>query len=316
MYTGGMHNETGLEHSRSIGIGIILIGILILTTFIPAKWFGIKPKAHVKLDLTALDTFSQIGRLSLDKNKNNNPDWRDLAIENFSLEKSSSTSSIIDPSIALRLNDPNNITASLSKNLYIASAYLGENGEVDAETKQEILDGLLLEEASKLATTTYAYKDLFVAAKETKETIKAYGNNVAEIIGDVLTEKTITDDIKSVGLFASTQKPSALVSLLTNKKRVDALLFKLLNISVPASSVSYHLLALNRVADYKNTLDNLSRADTDSIRATLALKQYHDVVLLVLRLNSQFSNYFNSKNIVFTSKESGYVFTSGYTTSK
>jgi hypothetical protein len=315
MYTKNM-DISEVRHSKSIGVGVILIGILLLTTFVPASWLGVKPKAHMRLDLDAINALSEINNLAQDNNNNNNPDWRDLLIDTFANSAGTSTIAknlLTDDSVQRRLNDPNNLTASFSKNLYIASAYLEKNGITNEQIQREILDRLMAEEGSKLATTTYAYKDLYIAPKETKEAIKVYGNGVATILKDIITEKIITNDITSVNAFAQTKNEADLTPLVKNKNRVDALLLKLLNISVPPSAVSYHLLALNRIASYKDTLDNLSRANVDPVRATLAMKKYSDIAILVLRLNSQFSNYFDNGNIVFSPKDAGFIFTAGYT---
>ena len=129
----------------------------------------------------------------------------------------------------------------------------------------------------------------------------------------MVTKKIITDDLTSINSYSQTKNESDLSILVKNKARVDSLIQKLLSISVPMSATPYHILTINRVASYRDILDNISKANNDPVRAKIAMDQYAETMVLVLRIPNQLSNYFNTKNTVFSSKETGYMFTAGYT---
>lgn len=294
----------------------ILLGILMVTvvfSFLPASWFGIKPlrNTHQRVDLSALS----LDGVARDTDKDGSISWKELVTDSLSasdiaeMEKGEQ----IDPEVVANLNDPNNLTASFSKNLYTASAYLSKNQVSDPASQQDVVNQLIAQEASKITTKQYSLSDINVAKTESKESIKAYGNSVATILQSMISEKSITDDFSSVQGYIETQDKEALVPISKDYIKVKTSFDKLLSLSVPLSAATYHTMVLNRVGEYRDTLYNLSQIETDPMRAMLLIQKYPEITLKTLRIYAQLSNYFDTKNIVFTSKDPGYVFTVGYT---
>lgn len=294
----------------------ILLGILMVTvvfSFLPASWFGIKPlrNTHQRVDLSALS----LDGVARDTDKDGSISWKELVTDSLSasdiaeMEKGEQ----IDPEVVANLNDPNNLTASFSKNLYTASAYLSKNQVSDPASQQDVVNQLIAQEASKITTKQYSLSDINVAKTESKESIKTYGNSVATILQSMISEKSITDDFSSVQGYIETQDKEALVPISKDYIKVKTSFDKLLSLSVPLSAATYHTMVLNRVGEYRDTLYNLSQIETDPMRAMLLIQKYPEITLKTLRIYAQLSNYFDTKNIVFTSKDPGYVFTVGYT---
>jgi hypothetical protein len=219
----------------------------------------------------------------------------------------------IDPQVVANLNDPNNLTASFSKNLYTASAYLSKNQVNDPAAQQDVVNQLIAQEASKITTKQYSLSDINVTKTENKEAIKSYGNSVVSILGDMITEKKIQEDAESIARFTNTKDENDLLPLQKDFQAVDAKLTKLLALPIPPSAATYHILALNRVAAYRDTLYNLSVAANDPMRAMLFIQKYPEITLATLRTFSILTPYFDIQNITFSSREPGYVFTVGYT---
>lgn len=316
-YTYKMEKES-TQTSRSIAVLGILITLIAVSAVVPAKWLGGEPKKqpHKKLNYTLA---TSPGEVAQDLDKDGKISWNEVI--NDTLQPSASTSAklskiAVDPKSIAELNDPNNLTASFSKNLYISSAYLVKNGINDEKSKAEVLANIMQQEANKIVPTTYYYKDINIAKTESKESIRVYGNTMSLILQNIITEKIIVGDISNVTSFLQSKNPADLSSLRNNKKRLEDIIQKLLKISVPPSALTYHTLAINRIAAYKDIIDNLSVADTDPIRQTFVIEKYPDTVKLVALLFNQFSNYFDMQNIIFTSKDAGYVFITGYTISK
>lgn len=295
-----------------VGFLVVLISLSVIT---PSKWFGVNQKKPIyqKLDLTVVTSPSSIAE---DKNNDGKITWGEIVTETFK----DSTSSLvkinqkpIDQKIIDELNDPNNLTSSFSKNVYLATAYLKKNGITDENEKQKAVNELMLQEAVKIIPTIYTTENIHIAKTETRESIKKYGNEISPIIKDLISSKIITTDLVGISNYVSTKDEKSLLPLIDNKNRLDVVLQKLLKLEVPISATTYHILLLNRVALYRDTVDNLSKANSDPVRSTLSVDNYQKAIILLLRSPNQFFEYFSIQNIVFLSKDAGYIFTSGYT---
>lgn len=296
---------------------LILLAILLLITassaILPASWFGIGNKKNdTSSDLTSVQTIDAVG-----KNKEGAPaTWKDLTEQAFKDKPellAEAKAVPVDQKDLETLNDPNNLTASFSKNLYVASTYLNQNGGGDSATQQDILDQLTQQEAGKIIPTTYLFKDINVAKTESKDSIKTYGNNLALILKDMITEASIKGDMNGIVDYLNTQNEKSLEVVTNDYKKVDAVLKKLLALSVPMSASTYHIIAVNQVASYRDILYNLSQLSNDPLRAKISFENYTKTTVDTLTIYKNLSQYFDTKNIVFSAKDAGYVFTAGYT---
>ncbi|MEZ0208622.1 MAG: hypothetical protein ACAH17_00390, partial [Candidatus Paceibacterota bacterium] len=218
-----------------------------------------------------------------------------------------------DPREIASLNDPNNLTSSFSKNLYIASTALVQNGIDDPQSEQETINQLLKKEAEKVQPTTYTSQDVKLGTSDSSSSLKLYGNAVALILNGLITEQTITEDLMSVGKYTSTGNESDLAVLIRSSANLSEALQKLRLLSVPPSAVSIHIQILNTLGTFANTVTGLSHAYEDPVRATLAFNRYPNDAVAVLQSFPRLSAFFASKNITYTSKEAGYIYVVGYT---
>lgn len=308
-----MEAKTNQTYRSLVVLGIVIL-LILLSAITPAKWLGVevKKKPYNKLDLTVMTSPSEFAD---DTNNDGKIGWNEIVestLKNSTTSLSQINQKPVDQKVIEELNDPNNLTSSFSKNVFLATAYLKEKGITDEATKQEAVNYLIAQEASKIIVTNYTLKDIKVSKSESKDSIKTYGNTIAPIIKDLISSKIITDDITSLSTFVSTKEEKDLLPILNNKKRVGGLIQKLLIVEVPNSAISYHLLTLNRLASYSDLLDNLSKSGSDPVRGTLMVDKYQNVILLVIRIPNQFYNYFNMQNIVFNIKDYGYIFTYGF----
>lgn len=313
MYTQDMDNENNLHGSKKT---FILLGALIIITIagaiVPASVFKVK-KPIENTDLTSITAINITPR---DKSTNQPLTWKQITESNFSDQPeilNKLKDAPIDNKLIDQLNDEENLTASFSKNLYIASSYLKENNITDETSKQDVISQLIEQEAAKIIPTHYLYKDINIAKIENSESIKSYGNNLAIILNGLITKNSVKSDIESLNNFIKDQNNSSLITIKKDFDNSDSTLKKLLKISVPQSAVIYHLALINQVASYRDMLGNMSKAETDSLRANIALKNYAETVLSIVSIYKNMSDYFDMKNIAFSSKEAGYPFTVGYT---
>lgn len=302
---------------------LALVGLLLLITvavgFFPAKWFGLKipdtsNSGHIRIDLTQL---TDPNNLATDFDKDGKITWKELIAQNADYSSTTVAESkrgiTPNPKVIEQLNDPNNLTASFSKNLYTAGLYLKKNGLTDPDSYQQALNQLIAKEAAKITPTTYKYTDLNILKTDTKDSIKVYGNTIAPLLQTVITKKILTDDLSAINSYAKVQDDESLQLLAENSTHADQILQKLLKLAVPPSAISYHILALNRISLYRDTIGYLSRAETDPLRSVITIDNYSDSVIMVMRLYDQYSEYFNAQNITFSARDPGYLFTAGYT---
>ncbi len=295
---------------------LLLLGIVFIltigTSLLPASWFGVQQQTR-RYEPLNLGNLAQPENLATDTNNDGAISWGELIASSLALspEDTDTTFEVDMKGIAI-LNDPNNITASFTKNAYIASTALQQSGIVDEASKQEVFSQLLSEEGQKVSATVYTSSDVQLTTDD-KAAIKKYGNAAASILNNLVTKESIARDLASVSGYLQTADEKNLLPLIADAEKATAATKKLLALEVPKSALPYHLTTLNRVSEYSNTLANLSTANTDAIRATVALKKYQEVTAAVIRIYPMLGDYFNLKNVTFTSTESGYIYIVGYT---
>ncbi len=291
-------------------LGIILI-LAIGTSILPASWFGIEQQVR-RYEPLNLGTLAQPENLATDTNNDGTISWGELIASSLYLsQEKANTTFEVDQKWITILNDPNNITASYTKNAYIASTALGQGGIVDEASKQDVMKQLFTEEIKMAEAKIYTFLDVNLVS-DSKTTLKNYGNNVASILKNIITKDTVAQGLFGISGYLQTTDEKYLIPVTSNAKKVNTTLQKLLALQVPKSALPYHVTILNRVSEYANVLSNLSTANTDAMRATIALKKYQEVTASVIRIYPLLSDYFSLKNVTFTSTESGYIYTVGY----
>jgi hypothetical protein len=291
-------------------VGAVML-LLMLSFVIPAKYVGISSREK-PLMLKSVDDLTMLSR---DTNHNNIPDWRDMAINTMSTTtKEQVKNAKVDPEAQKRLDDPNNLTASFSKNLYIASALAKKNNQELTEGEQEDLVATILEgEKAKIIIKNYSASDIQINKTETDALKKAYGNALGLLLKKAQAYKIAEEDIQLIQSYTTSKDASLLEAFKIKRDNIDTLIKTMTTMSVPYSAVPYHVLALNKISAYRSTIDNFAQANTDPIRSAIVINSYLDVAQSMLNALDAMKEYFRISNITFSANESGYVFTSGYT---
>ena len=288
-------------------------GLLVLSLIIPAKWLGVAPVQEKKQGLILRDP-DELAMLSGDSDRNNNPDWKDLLNKTTSASTTEAAKkTAVSEETKKRLEDPNNLTASFSKNLYTASAYAQKNGELSTAQQEELVSSIVQGESDKIVIKTYTLDDLTIAKKENETTQRAYGNALGTIFKEAQKYKLEVADVSAIKAYLTNKDPTPLASLVIKKNNTTIIINELLKLPVPYSASPYHLLLINRMSAYRTSLEGLSTADTDPMRATIAFKSYVPSFQLVASSIASMQIYFKLQNVTFKSNEPGYVLTTGYT---
>jgi hypothetical protein len=297
---------------------LVLGGVIVLTLLaglVPAKWFGIKPSGphYSKIDLSNPDS---IADLATDTNGDGAVDWKEIIQQTYSgttADIEASKAATLDPQTLAALNDPNNLTGNLSKNFYIASAYFKEVGLTDSGAQGGVAQNLIQDAASRLAFKTYELSDILVDRSESSASVKTYGNQMGALMKKGLTARLGVGDTALFQTYIEKKDVVALADLESKKSEAKDIVASLQTIHVPLSAAAFHLLILNRLSAYEETLDNMLKVQTDPARSTIALSQYIDVTSDMLSAARLLVSYFESKDVVFSPKDAGYVFDPSYT---
>lgn len=287
-----------------LGLLILLVG---LTFVVPARYVGIK---KIKKQGLVLRTRDELADLRGDMDRNGIPDWKDMLINTTSSStKEEAGKVVVDAAAKARLNDPNNITASFSKNIYMATAYAKQKGNLTVQEQEDLANQILLEEGAKLTFKEYTVKDLILIKKEDDASRKIYGNALGDVYKKVLTLKLTMDDSAVIEAYNTNKDPSVLESLVVKKNNLDTIITGLLEVKVPYSAAPYHLLLVNSLSEYESILDNVSQAKNDPMRAVIAYNAYNQTLQKFYSALVSIQNYFKLENMVFASNESGYIIT-------
>lgn len=310
-----------MEDTRSERIkvvGVLCFILLIISLAVPGSWFT-QNKAEKKKNAWTVDVsrIKSIKPVAEDTNNDGVVTWKEVVDKTLPMtdkQREELKKLPIDQKAIDALNDPNNLTASFSKNLYLTAASVQENNITDQKTKQALIDQISQEEADKIQPKVFTDKDIIIAKSESKASIKKYGNAIEPLLDSVVTKETITGDMTGVLNYLKSGDASGIVYLFKDKKRLDTVITKLQKVEVPPSAVILHLQMLNRASEYREVVDNLSKVETDPIRTSLVIKQYIPVSRAIIEMFTKYTDYFNRENIAFTNTEYGYVFIIGHTT--
>ena len=213
-----------------------------------------------------------------------------------------------------RLQDDNNMTVALAKNNATLSGYLTS---LSVNDKANIDQNGLSEDALKATAASFSFKtytssDLKNKVAPTQATRKAFGNNLAKITSDTIVKYIKTNDIVSFQDIVDNKGSSQ--NALDLKKKLDGMTAfrnSLLSMPVPSDAISYHLTYVNAVEQYVELLQAFIGEKDDPLKAGAFLRGYKPIVQGMFTTFEKYSDYFTANNLVFTSKDYGYVFTVG-----
>ena len=292
---------------------LFIIGSLVafagITLILPAKYLGVKP---VKKPALVLATQEDFVALQEDANNNNVPDWKDLLNRTMSTTTKAEVSKAtpVDTAAQKRLSDPNNITASFSKNIYTASMYATDK-ELTEEEQGVLADKLLASEGAKMTFKEYKVEDLSLTKVETDASKKAYINALAVTYKKALAAKITANDLETIKAFTVGKDTSVLKSLVVKKNILETIIKDLVATTVPYSAAPYHLLIINSISKYKSVLENIAKAEEDPLRASLALNAYTTSVTELYTALRSLQPYIAIENIQLSTKDPGFILVSG-----
>jgi hypothetical protein len=299
-----MEPKNSSKNTTSVSV---MIGVLALLTVAIPFSSSIKKEYSGRPPLI-LRTESELALLWGDKNKNQNPDWRDLLLETVGASTPKRTSlSSIDELATKRLNDPDNLTASFSKNIYIASAYSAKNKSSNSD-QAKLISNLIQQEGERIVPKTYTLKDLLIVKDDSLVNKKTYGNALGVVFKKAESYGIENgDEISIVNEFMSKKDAKTLQTVVIKKENLEKIFSLLLETEVPPSAAPYHLFLVNKTSNYITTLDSFSKLDTDPMRGLASLNSYEKTSKQLVGAIKSLKQYFSLEGVSFTKNESGYI---------
>lgn len=303
--------QTPMTTKRAVAVLGITILFLVITVVMPAKWLGVDSTNHATevRKKIIFKTRDELLALRNDKNKNQVPDWKDTLLSNTS-EEIKARAAKVQPSetdLAL-LNDPNNQTSSFAKNIYTASAYLGQGATLTTKDQETFVSNLISKEASRETPATYTLKDIKVTSDDSMKSKTLYGNKLAILLDKANKANLGDSDLLTIKDYTEKKDPKILTFFADKKASVDLILKELLATQVPVSASLYHLMMANALSRYSFILENFSRMAIDPLKGLSAVQNYEQVNNALNISAKSLMNYFKDERVVFSTKDPGYVF--------
>jgi hypothetical protein len=304
-----------MENTMTTKKAILVLGsvlfLVALMLVVPAKSVGLRTSSQSKLILRSPD---ELYILKGDENKNGTPDWKDMLTENTPPAlKEAASKAVVSDATKKALEDPNNLTASFSKDIYTTSAYASQKGTLTQTQQEELAAKIVDETSNKISFKTYELSDLHLVKNEDSTILKKYINDVGTIYTKAISGDMQRDDLALVQAYNVKKDASILEAFVVKKNILDTAITSLLAVPVPYSAASYHLMILNKLSVYATIIENLSQADTDPLRAAIAFNSYIPSLKSLASSFISFQGYITSTEVVLTTKDAGFVLTSGYT---
>lgn len=288
-------------------VSLMMLVLAILAVVIP---FSSRTKTEVsKRPPLVLRTDAELRLLLSDRDRNQTEDWKDMLLETMGTTTKEQLASFgIDEKAEARLADKNNISASFSKNIYTAAAYVTQNPGLSEEEKTALVADAVKSEAPKIETKVYSPSEISISSSNSVATKKAYGNGMALLLKRANDLNLGSNELLMLQTYTEKSDATILTQLSTKKENVDLILKELLTISVPLSASIFHLRLVNSVSSFSMTLDAFSRADSDPLRSLAFLNAYPEMLTSLLTSMSDTQDYFLLEKVPFERTEPGYIF--------
>lgn len=294
-------------HPNKTTVSIMMIALAIFAVAIPFS-SGVKMNQSKNTPLV-LRTSDELRLLSSDRDGNNVEDWRDLILDSMSSStKEAFAQAEPNKEAEARLADKNNVTASFSKNIYTAAAYVNSNPNLTDDDKANLVAEAVRAEAPKTQPKVYITSDLKVTSSDNTEAKKSYGNTMALLLKRADSEGLGSNDLLLLEAYTKEGDESLLLPLATKGSKVNEMLEELLSVSVPPSAVVFHLRLVNSVSTFSSTLEAFASAASDPLRSLAFLNTYPDTVTKLFTSMSDVQDYFVLQEVQFLPTDPGYIF--------
>jgi hypothetical protein len=255
----------------------------------------------------------KIGRNPAKKGPNDKLATKDLPPSLQSQAKSGTTGAGGEGTNGAGAYDPNNTTSELSRRLFANYMQLKKSGQtITPEVQAELISQVLVGEYAKSASVpVYTTRDVKIAASETKESIRAYGN----AMGAIMKRDSPRVDIAELGLLqlaVENNDPKKLEKIAIMVEAYEKMLRNMMAVEVPPSAASLHAAIITSLAGLIWSDKAIVKYFSDPVTAMSGLQQYNQTALDVENAFAGVELYFNNQGISYSVTEPGRSFTHSF----
>lgn len=269
---------------KRIAVAFLVGSVIVAGSFLISR----HSTAHdISNTAAALTPVERVHITPADSDHNGLPDWQDSLIQSDPIELSSTSASYTAPTT---------VTGKFAVQFfedYMRSQISGPFGQSQEELIQKSTEDLV----SQAQDQFFTQKDIALFDATDSESLRAYGNQVANIL---LTQTHSSKDTELVILqdYMRYKKPERIHDLDPIESTYVTMVKEMLEIQVPSSYAKEHLDLTNALDAVREDIRSMQNVDTDALYTLLRVKRYHDDVLgLSNALKALFNTLYLQDNI-------------------
>lgn len=197
-------------------------------------------------------------------------------------------------------------TDRFARELFTLYAQAKQSGRpIDEKTAEEIAE-LALSNDYTGPMTLATVDDIKTTTDTSRARAKAYGNSIAA----ALTPPSVPGDQELMILermMNQEARPEDAESLILILKRYASIIESLKDIAVPQDATPLHLDLINGMSYLARAVEGMISLQVDPVGSLTKIRGYEDGTDLLAAVGLGLRNYFNSKNVSFSSDERGYI---------
>lgn len=228
-----------------------------------------------------------------EKDLNNN------GIEDWKEQFSATTSISIDKSIKTP-DSSDNLTESISKDLFAQYIELKKSGAYSSAGVEDIAYGITNRLTESSLDKVFTEKDLLINETTDSNTVKTYANSLAKI-RDTYFALNRSDQF----VFSGFEDESFLNKILQTSKHYGEMTKEISSLPVPRGLVPSHLALLNNYANSEKSLKLFSVIDDDPARSLQGINAYLQLQNQEQVILKNIAEYLRQNGIIFLSSENG-----------
>jgi len=189
---------------------------------------------------------------------------------------------------------------------YLSSQQSGE--PIDQADYEKLLQEYLAEAQNKSDVRFYGASDFTVSTNETRDSIKRYGNDLANIFLKKQGEMNLENEVVIIDRYTKNNDPKELEKLKPLEEKYQKIETGLSEMNVPRSALILHIELINAISATKEGILAMQAVVTDPLRAIAGLNSYPDAsgnIVPALRLVKKY--LLDEKGVVFAQGDDGYV---------
>jgi hypothetical protein len=206
-----------------------------------------------------------------------------------------------------------NATDKLARQFFTAYTQAKDSGlSMGSTTQSQIISAALSQRNLVTPTRQYSLGELNVSNDVSITALKNYMNALGDIEKNHAYDPSQDTEMIIFNKAVIRNDKAEISNLTPIISRYNSELQALLKIPVPKDLQNQHLAYTNAIGTIAQDVAAMQNVFTDPVQALAAFSEYAKTVQTIPSINATFGTYYSSKNIVFSSNESGYYFLNLY----